>query len=70
MMQRPYVPSLRPTDWRRLLANPTTHWKRNKSALEMAVCWESARKTERGLPPEVADTIDSFPALNGARLLS
>ncbi len=68
-MQRLYVPSLGPTDWRRLLANPSTHWKRYKSALEMAVCWESARETERGLPPEVAATIDSFPDLAGAHLL-
>jgi hypothetical protein len=35
----------------------------------MAVCWESARDSERGLPPEVAATIDSFPALRGAQLL-
>jgi len=68
-MQRLYVPSMGPTDWRRLLANPSSHWKRYKSALEMAICWESARGSERGLPPEVASTIDSFPNLVGAHLL-
>lgn len=68
-MQRFYVPSLGPTDWRRLLADPSTQWERHKSALEMAVCWEAARASDRGLPPEVASVVDSFPELRGAHLL-
>jgi hypothetical protein len=68
-MQRLYVPSLVPTDWRRLLANPYTQWQRHKSAHEMAVCWESSRMSDRGLPPELAETIDSYPALAGAHFL-
>jgi hypothetical protein len=68
-VQRLYVPTLGPTDWRRLLADPTTQWERYKSALEMAVCWEAARDSDRGLPPEVASVVDSFPELRGAHLL-
>lgn len=68
-MQRLYVPSLGPTDWRRLLADPETQWERYKSALEMAVCWEFARALERGLPPEVAAVLDTSPDLRGATLL-
>jgi len=68
-MNRLFIPTLGPTDWRRLLANPSTQWKRYKSALEMAVCWESARDLPRGLPPEVAKAIDTEPQLSGAHLL-
>jgi hypothetical protein len=69
MMNRLFIPSLGPTDWRRLLADPAIQWKRYKSALEMAVCWEAARESERGLPPEVAETLDSIDQLRGAELL-
>ena len=68
-MNRLFFPSLGPTDWRRLLADPTTQWERYKSALEMAVCWEAARDLLRGLPPEVADALDTAPQLFGAQLL-
>lgn len=68
-MNRLYIPTLGPTDWRRLLADPSSQWERYKSALEMAVCWEAARGSERGLPPEVCDAIDTVPELRGAYLL-
>jgi hypothetical protein len=68
-MPRIYVPSLGPTDWRRLLADPGKHWKRGNSALELAVCWEAARNTCRGLPPEVAAALDTVPSLLGSELL-
>lgn len=68
-MSRLYIPTLGPTDWRRLLKDPVTQWKRHKSALEMAVSWEAAKKTERGLPPEVAAALDSLPELAGSSLL-
>jgi len=35
----------------------------------MAVCWEAAKHSDRGFPPEVLATIDSFPELTGAHLL-
>ena len=68
-MNRLYVPTLGPTDWRRLLADPSSQWEPKKSALEMAVCWESARGTPRGLPPEVAAALDTVPELHGATLV-
>ena len=68
-MSRFFVPTLGPTDWRRLLADPVTQWERYKSALEMAVCWEAARGLNRGLPPEVAGALDTVPQLQGAHLL-
>ena len=68
-MNRLFLPSLGPTDWRRLLADPVTQWERYKSALEMAVCWEAARDLPRGLPPEVADALDTEPQLRRAQLL-
>lgn len=68
-MNRLYIPTLGPTDWRRLLADPSSQWERFKSALEMAVCWEAARGSERGLPSEVRDAIDTVPEVRGASLL-
>lgn len=68
-MNRLFVPTLGPTDWRRLLADPETQWERYRSALEMAVCWESAREHIRGIPPEVAAALDTAPSLSGAKLL-
>jgi hypothetical protein len=63
------IPTLGPTDWRRLLADPEKQWKPEKSALEMAVCWESARDTDRGIPAEVAAALDAAPELRGSELL-
>ncbi len=51
------------------MADPEKHWKPHRSALELAVCWESARETERGIPPEVARVFDTFEHTQGAELL-
>lgn len=68
-MNRLFTRTLGPTDWRRLLAKPETQWEPGKSALEMAVCWESARETPRGIPIEVATALDSADELAGAELV-
>jgi hypothetical protein len=68
-MNRLFIPTLGPTDWRRLLADPQKHWERNRSALEMAVSWEAARKTARGLPAEVEAFLDGHQATRSAQLL-
>ena len=47
-MPRLFVPGLGPTDGRRLLPDPGRQWEPGKSALELAVCWESARKLRGG----------------------
>ena len=69
MLDRLLVPTFGPSDWRRLLADPLGHWVRSKSAYEIAVSWESARGTRRGLPNEVAQILDSHDDLEGAELL-
>lgn len=68
-MNRLYVPSLGPTDWRRLLADPEKHWKPQHSALELAVAWEAVRQTARGLPQSVCDALDTVTELRGASLV-
>ena len=68
-INRLFIPTLGPTDWRRLLADPEKQWKPEKSALEMAVCWEAARDSDRGIPPEIARALDSVQELKGAELL-
>jgi hypothetical protein len=68
-MPRVYVPSLGPTDWRRMLADPGKQWKRGNSALELAVAWEAARNSSRGLPPEVAASLDTVDSLRASEVL-
>jgi hypothetical protein len=45
--------SLGTSVWRAGLADPYLHWRRTKSAREMAVSWGSRRDTDSGLPDEV-----------------
>ncbi|HZP92019.1 MAG TPA: hypothetical protein VFB20_03935 [Burkholderiales bacterium] len=68
-MKRILIPTLGPSDWRRLLADPDTQWQRKASAFELAVSWESAEHSERGLPKEVAQALDQEPVLADARTL-
>jgi hypothetical protein len=66
---RIFVPSYGPADWRARLADPLLHWKRKKSAWELAVSWESRRETVSGLPPEVESALNAHPLFSSARLL-
>ncbi|MDB4906279.1 MAG: hypothetical protein JWO05_1063 [Gemmatimonadetes bacterium] len=68
-MKRLFVPTLGPSDWRRLLADPDKHWKANYSAYESAVAWEAARSTPRGLPYEIAQVLDSHPRFRNCSLV-
>lgn len=68
-MHRLFVPSWGPSDWRRLLANPGSQWVRRKSAYELAVAWEAARGTARGLPDRVAAILDTHDTTKCARLI-
>src|SRR5438105_13788719 len=68
-MNRIFVPTSGTSDWRRLLADPARHWVQGRSALELAVAWEEASKTPRGLPAAVAQLLDSHPQFRGATLL-
>lgn len=68
-MKRVFIPATSASDWRKLLADPDTQWQRKASAMELAVSWETAQKTDRGLPSEVAKALDQHPSLTGACLL-
>lgn len=68
-MKRLFIPTMGPSDWRRLLADSERHRVKGRSALELAVAWEAARRSVRGLPSPVANLFDSYPPLSGAALL-
>lgn len=50
-MNRIYLPSSCPDDWRKLLADPEKHWRTGYSARSLAYAWENAK----GFPPEIQD---------------
>ena len=68
-MRRIYVPASGLSDWQALLADPELHWKRGRSAFELAVKWELAARNLRGMPPLVADLLDQCTGTQGATLL-
>jgi hypothetical protein len=51
MMKHIFVPTVSGSDWQRLLAKPTLHWKRGRSAMTAAACWEAS---EPELPQEIS----------------
>lgn len=53
-----YVPTSRPDDWKRLLAQPDLHWKAGHSAMALARCWEEYK--HRGWPPEIGRHLGTF----------
>lgn len=55
--------------WRAGLADPHLHWKRGRSAWELAVSWESRRSTPSGLPAEVSEALHAHPDLRSPSLL-
>ena len=60
LMNKLFVPTAGPDDWRRLLAEPEKHRKTGNSAKALARCWEAAG----GLPAEVAAVLGKSPALS------
>jgi hypothetical protein len=67
--QRIYTASLGPSFWRPFLADPYLHWRRGKSAWELAISWEAAAKTDTGIPVEVESAFNSNRDLSGVKLL-
>ena len=55
-MKRIFIPTSSGSDWQRLLAKPSLHWKVGRSAMTAAACWEAANG---GLPPEVGSLLNS-----------
>ena len=66
-MSRIFVPTRSPEDWRKLLADPETHWRTGFSAKALAFCWEEAE----GFPPEVSRLFSEseIPSFKGIELL-
>jgi hypothetical protein len=62
-MNRIYIPTADPHDWRRLLAAPEKHWRTGYSAKALSHCWEAAD----GFPPEIARLFSKsgIPELQG-----
>lgn len=58
-----------PSDWRRHVAKPDKHWRPRRSAYELAMSWEAARASPRGIPPDVAQVLDLFPDTREAKLV-
>lgn len=64
-MNRIYVPTRGPEDWRALLADPDKHWVSGYSAKTLAYAWE----TQSGYPIEIARVLNQHPALEDAEPL-
>lgn len=68
-MPRLFVPTAGASDWRRLLADADSQWRATRPSFEVAVAWEAARLSERGLPPSAEALFDASYAFRGASLL-
>ena len=66
-MDKIYVPTKTPEDWKALLAEPNKQWKPGFSAMELAYCWEKAN----GFPECVKKTFNNsgIPIFEKAELL-
>ncbi|MDO9475376.1 MAG: hypothetical protein Q7L07_01600 [Pseudohongiella sp.] len=67
-MKRIYTPTQSGTDWQRLLGKPKLHWKKGRSAMSAAACWEESQPR---LPAEISALLDSCndPAISGLDML-
>lgn len=68
-MKRIFVQTKAASDWQRLLAKPKLHWKKARSAMTTAACWES---TKGSLPADISCIFDMLnePSLANLRLLA
>ncbi len=67
-MKRIFVPTITGTDWQRLLGKPKLHWKKGRSAMSAAACWEESQPQ---LPFEITKVLDRSedPSICGLELL-
>lgn len=67
-MKRIFVPTETGTDWQRLLGKPKLHWKKGRSAMTAAACWEESQPQ---LPSEITLALESAndPSLSNLELL-
>ena len=68
-MKKVYRQTCGVKDWQEQLADPTKHWRRERSAFELATSWELAAAAKRGLPTSVAAVLDEYAELRDAKLL-
>ncbi len=55
-MKRIFVPTQSGSDWQRLLGKPKLHWKKGRSAMSAAACWEDSQPH---LPAEILSVLES-----------
>lgn len=67
-MKRIFVPTKISTDWQHLLGKPKLHWKKGRSAMSAAACWEESQPR---LPSEISLVLESAnePAISNLELL-
>lgn len=67
-MKRIFVPTKTCTDWQLLLGKPKLHWKKGRSAMSAAACWEESQPR---LPYEISLVLESAndPSLSNLELL-
>ena len=67
-MKKIHIPTQSGTDWQRLLGKPSLHWKKGRSAMSAAACWEDSQPA---LPPEISAILESGkdPAISSLELL-
>lgn len=67
-MKRIFVPTKTGTDWQHLLGKPKLHWKKGRSAMSAAACWEQNQPL---LPSEITQVLEAGddPALSELQLL-
>jgi len=55
-MKRIFTPTVSGSDWQRLLGKPELHWKKGRSAMSAAACWE---ENEPKLPAAISDVLEA-----------
>lgn len=68
-MKRIFVPTGSGSDWQRLLGKPKLHWKKGRSAMSAAACWEESQPQ---LPLEIRQLLDDSedPSISELELLA
>src|SRR3954463_3872801 len=68
-MSRIHIATAGLADWKSRLADPEKHWKRGRSAFELAVSWELARQRPSQMPAEIEELLRTTPGLANPVLL-
>ena len=68
-MKRIFIPTKSGTDWQQLLGKPKLHWKKGRSAMSAAACWEDSHPH---LPSEILQVLEGSKdkSLSNLKLLA